>query len=63
MYLNDAKIKAANPSEKAYKMADGDGLVLLIQPNGSKWWRYRYRCMRCTAWAITAGTLGMVSVG
>ncbi|SCZ84792.1 tyrosine-type recombinase/integrase [Nitrosomonas mobilis] len=43
MYLTDAKIKAAKPRDKAYKLSDGDGLTLLIQPNGSKWWRYRYR--------------------
>lgn len=24
-------------------MADGGGLFLLVQPNGCKWWRYKYR--------------------
>lgn len=43
MKLTDPIIKAAKPKEKAYKLSDGDGLVLLIQPNGSKWWRFRYR--------------------
>lgn len=43
MKLTDPIIKAAKPKEKAYKLSDGEGLVLLIQPNGSKWWRYRYR--------------------
>ncbi len=43
MKLTDPIIKAAKPKEKAHKLSDGDGLVLLIQPNGSKWWRYRYR--------------------
>lgn len=43
MKLTDPGIKAAKPKEKAYKLSDGGGLVLLIQPNGSKWWRYRYR--------------------
>lgn len=43
MKLTDPIIKAAKPRDKPYKLSDGDGLVLLIQPNGSKWWRYRYR--------------------
>ena len=43
MKLTDPIIKAAKPKEKPYKLSDGDGLVLLIQPNGSKWWRFRYR--------------------
>ncbi|MFZ1713132.1 MAG: Arm DNA-binding domain-containing protein [Nitrosomonas sp.] len=41
--LTDTAIKAAKPKEKAYKLSDGGGLVLLAQPNSSKWWRYRYR--------------------
>ena len=43
MKLIDSEIKAAKPKDKPYKLSDGDGLVLLIQPNGSKYWRYRYR--------------------
>ena len=36
-------IKNAKPSERAYKMADGHGLTLLVQPDGGKFWRFRYR--------------------
>jgi integrase len=43
MKLTDSVIKAAKPKDKPYKLSDGDGLVALINPNGSKWWRYRYR--------------------
>lgn len=43
MKLTDPVIKASRPKEKPYKLSDGDGLVLLIQPSGSKWWRFRYR--------------------
>jgi integrase len=42
MKLNDPIIKAAKPKDKPYKLTDGKALVLLINPNGSKWWRYRY---------------------
>jgi hypothetical protein len=31
------------PKDKQYKLADGGGLHLLVQPNGSKLWRLRYR--------------------
>ena len=43
MKLTDPVIKAAKPQEKAYTLSDGEGLVLHVQPNGSKWWRFRYR--------------------
>lgn len=43
MKLTDPIIKAAKPRDKPYKLSDGNGLFLLIQPNGSRWWRYRYR--------------------
>lgn len=43
MKLTDPVIRAAQPKERPYKLSDGEGLVLLVQPNGSKWWRYRYR--------------------
>jgi len=42
MKLTDSAIRAAKPQEKAYKLADGNGLTLLIYPNGSRHWRYRY---------------------
>ena len=40
--LNDVRVRNAKPKDKPYKLADGQGLVLLINPNGSKWWRLRY---------------------
>lgn len=43
MALTDAQVRQSRPRERAYKLSDGHGLCLLIQPNGSKWWRYRYR--------------------
>ena len=43
MALTDTSIKSAKPAEKPVKMTDGDGLYLLIHPNGGKWWRFDYR--------------------
>lgn len=34
-------IKRAKPKEKVYTLADGNGLSLLVDTNGSKGWRYR----------------------
>ncbi len=41
--LTDLKIRQAKPAEKPYKLFDGGGLFLLVQPNGSKLWRLKYR--------------------
>ena len=41
--LNDKATAAAQPREKQYKISDGDGLSLIIQPNGKKLWWFRYR--------------------
>ena len=43
MKLSDTVIRKAKPKTKIYKMADGGGLFLQFQPNGSKYWRLFYR--------------------
>jgi len=43
MPLTEGRIRAAKPAAKRYKMADGGGLYLVVEPNGSKLWRYKYR--------------------
>lgn len=43
MALTDATIRNAKPDERAYKLADGGGLYLLVNPNGSRLWRLKYR--------------------
>ncbi|CEG55681.1 tyrosine-type recombinase/integrase [Legionella fallonii] len=43
MTLTVVEIKNAKPKEKPYKMADEKGLYLLINPNGSKLWKFKYR--------------------
>ena len=40
--LTDIRVRNAKPMNKPYKLADGKGLVLLVNTNGSKWWRLRY---------------------
>ena len=41
--LTDKAIKALKPKQKPYKAADGLGLYLSVQPNGSRLWRFKYR--------------------
>jgi integrase len=39
---SDNTIKAAKPQGAAYRLPDGNGLYLLIRPDGKKWWRLDY---------------------
>lgn len=41
--LNDKAVAAKQPQEKQCAFADGDGLVLIVKPNGTKLWWLRYR--------------------
>lgn len=41
--LSSLRIKTARPETRPYKLADSGGLYLLVQPNGSKLWRYKFR--------------------
>ncbi|MDX5630652.1 MULTISPECIES: integrase arm-type DNA-binding domain-containing protein [unclassified Brenneria] len=43
MALTDIKVRTAKPADKQYKLTDGNGMHLLIHPNGSKYWRLQYR--------------------
>lgn len=43
MKLNDKLIQAAKPKDGQYNLADGNGLTLVVKPNGTKLWWMRYR--------------------
>ena len=43
MPLTESQAKNAKPREQAYKLADAGGLFLLVQPNGARLWRLKYR--------------------
>jgi hypothetical protein len=43
MTLTDVAIRKARPGTKPLKITDGEGLYLLLNPNGSRWWRLDYR--------------------
>jgi hypothetical protein len=46
MALTSLAIENAKPKERPYKLSDGEGLHLLVQPNGSKLWRFRCESAR-----------------
>jgi integrase len=41
--LTNAVISGAKPREKPFKLSDGGGLYLLVNPSGSRWWRFKFR--------------------
>lgn len=41
--LTVVEIRTLKPAKRPYKVADSDGLFLLVQPSGSLLWRFRYR--------------------
>lgn len=43
MALTDIKVRTAKPMDKQYKLTDGNGMHLLVHPNGSRYWRLQYR--------------------
>ena len=43
MALTATKVKQAKPKKKPFKLSDAGGLYVLVQSNGSKYWRLAYR--------------------
>ncbi|MGB0221304.1 MAG: tyrosine-type recombinase/integrase [Sinimarinibacterium flocculans] len=52
--LTELQVKNAKPRAAKYTMAAGGGLMLLVMPDGSRYWRLRYRI---------GGKAKMISVG
>ena len=40
--LTETQVRAAKPREKPYKLFDERGLYMLINRDGSRWWRFKY---------------------
>ncbi len=43
MKLIARQVDTDKPKEKPYKLSDGSGLYLEVVPNGSCYWRMKYR--------------------
>ena len=39
MPLSETACRNAKPKDKPYKVSDGEGLYLFVQPSGSRLWR------------------------
>jgi hypothetical protein len=42
-WRSDSEIRSTVPRDRPFKISDGGGLHLLINPNGSRLWRLKYR--------------------
>lgn len=41
--LSDIKLRTLKPKDKAFKLADYDGLYIYVTPTGGRSWRFDYR--------------------
>lgn len=60
--LTDALIRQAAPKEKPYKLFDGAGLYIEVQPSGSKIWRMKYHQPGYGETVLTFGHYPEVSI-
>lgn len=61
MALTDSQCKNSKPKERPYKLSDAGGLFLQIMPNGSKYWRLKYRYLKKEK-LLALGTYPLVSL-
>lgn len=61
MPLTDIQIRRAKAQDKPFTLNDGQGLSLLINPDGSKGWRFRYR-LAGKARLMSFGSYSLVSL-
>lgn len=62
MAPTDTAIRKAKPRNREYKLTDGEGLFLLVRPNGSKLWQMAYRYLG-KAKKLSIGAYPAVSLG
>lgn len=43
MKLTARQVETSKAKDKPYKLSDGGGLYLLVNPNGARYWRLKYR--------------------
>jgi hypothetical protein len=60
--LTDTQIRNAKAQEKPYKLPKELGLFIIVNPNGSKWWRFGYSFNRKEK-TISLGTYQTLSKG
>ena len=56
MKLTSRQIELSKPKDKTYSLTDGGGLSLLVNPDNSKSWLFRYTRPNGTRNSISLGT-------
>lgn len=41
--LTDSQLRGVKPGARSYKLGDGSGLYLQVDPSGGRYWRFNYR--------------------
>jgi Arm DNA-binding domain len=59
--LTESVVRDAEPREKTYKLSDTGGLFVMVNPDGSRWWRLRYKYGEKER-GISLGTYPLVSL-
>ncbi|MDG5487750.1 Arm DNA-binding domain-containing protein [Sphingomonas sp. BGYR3] len=59
--LSVVGIKSLRPKDRPYKVADSDGLFLLVQPSGALLWRYRYKIL-CQERKLSLGAFPKITL-
>ncbi len=59
--LTESVVRDAEPREKTYKLSDAGGLFVMVNPDGSRWWRLRYKYGEKER-GISLGTYPLVSL-
>lgn len=62
MKLNDTFVRKLKPEQQSRKYADGQGLFLFVNSNGTKSWRFRYRDINGKEKEMTFGTYPELSL-
>ena len=59
--LTEGAVRDAEPREKTYKMSDTGGLFVMVNPDGSRWWRLKY-CYGGRERGISLGVYPLISL-
>jgi hypothetical protein len=59
--LPEVAVRDAEPREKTYKLFDTGGLFVMVNPDGSRWWRLKYKYGEKER-GISLGTYPLVSL-
>src|SRR6185436_17547848 len=59
--LTEGAVRGAEPRAKAYKLFDTGGLFVIVNPDGSRWWRFKY-CYGDKERGISLGVYPLVTL-